>query len=148
MMYRTGAQQFYKDKAYVGSALPCKCCNLTVSEYYFIHPKVNTVDILCKICKMNLFPPSIQLRQHSNYLYNITQSKFEKDFTLNQFAKCGWFMREQREETPAIRVPRYKKTIIYTLEYYGKTRCIRISDYPFYYDGMKRCTASTCRDNF
>ena len=145
MRYRTGDQLLH-NKIYIGTLLPCQRCNVLVAEYYFVQPEVTTEEVLCKVCKLELVPPRLELKEYSGHLWNITQNKFEENFTIKEFSLCGWFLREQTEEIPTARLPRRDKTATYTLEHYGKVKCIRLPDYPFYYDDMSECVTSKCRD--
>ncbi len=145
MRYRMGDQLFC-NKMYRGSLLPCQCCNVLVAEYYFVQPEITTKQVLCKACKLELVPPRLELREFGGSLWNVTQNRFEDNFTMEQFSLCGWFLREQKEEVPHKLIPRQAKTITYTLEHYGNTKCIRLPDYPFYYDDMTECITSKCRN--
>jgi len=135
-----------RDKLYVGMLLTCRRCNCMVTEYYFDHPEVSVKAVLCKVCKLQVKPPELMLREHAGHLWNITQSRFEKNFTLKEFGYCGWFLREHTTIFPIAKVPLQKNTDVYRLEYYGNRKCIRFVNYPFYYEDMTACITSKCRD--
>lgn len=134
------------NKLYIGRLLTCRLCSVMVTEYYFDRPSENTKYILCKKCKLEVNPPKLMLREYAGHLWNITQNRFEERFTLEEFGKCGWFLREHSTEIPVPLVPRQSDTHVYTLEHYGDKRCIRIRNHPFYYDDMTACITSECRN--
>lgn len=146
MMRYSPGDQLDRNKMYVGNLLTCRRCKAIVTEYYFDRPEVNVKDILCKMCKLELIPPKLELRECEGHLWNITQNRFEESFTLNQFYLCGWFLREQRTTFPLALVPRKNNATSYTLEHYGNRKCVRIPNYPFYYDGITECVTPKCRD--
>jgi hypothetical protein len=145
MRYRTGDQIQANKRYSTCKLLPCTHCEILVTEYYFIRPELNTKDILCNACKLKSVPPRLQLKRYSDYLWNITQNRFEEHFALEDFYRCGWFLREQAVTTP---YALQKEAINYTLEHYGEMTCVRFLDYPFYYGGMMECVTSKCRDTY
>ena len=140
------SDQLERDKLYTGRLLTCGRCHTMVTQYYFDNPEISVVKILCKVCKLQVNPPILKLREYAGYVWNRTQERWEKEFTIDQFDLCGWFLREHTIQTPTVKVPLRGNTNLYTLEHYGNRKCIRFKDYPFYYNDMTECITSKCRD--
>lgn len=83
---------------------------------------------VCSKCYLIYNPLVLRLDIYKNNpeLWNKTQCKREPIMKIEDFLKCGWFLREIK--SVASKVPKFtiKKM---RFEYYGKCKCIRFLEY-------------------
>lgn len=71
-------------------------------------------------------------------LWNLEVGAYEKFGKVEEIKECGWFVRSRQETT-------YGQTyaIVYHLEYFGRVKCGRCVDYPFF-DSDTECLPKIC----
>lgn len=110
-----------------------KCGNSITGN--FGHFLVTPIGVVCESCQFKSNPPKIRLVLQKNTtgkpLYNVTQKIYEDRMRIEDFKKCGWFMREKREDSGFI---------FYKMEFHGTTKCTRFlkANYPSNYCNCTR----------
>lgn len=86
---------------------------------------------VCQECRMHMEPFVMDIVLDTNYsgLYITTFEMAETVMTVDDFQKCGWFLRCKEERGTFV---------FYTLEYHGKVECSRCVGFNFPI-GMKDC---------
>lgn len=104
-----------------------KCCKCERIAVLLITDEYNR-DCMCSKCYLVYKPPVLCLDKYdtNKYLWNRTQDRRELLMDIEDFLKCGWFLR--RIEEFESKVPKYHTKRIY-LEYYGDDKCIRVAEY-------------------
>ncbi len=79
---------------------------------------------LCETCHMHLQPFEMELvtRHKHGYLFNKTLNLLEEYMTIDRFVECGWFIRRKVLRGSFVH---------YFMEYHGKVKCSRCTDFNF-----------------
>lgn len=137
--------QLVKDTKYIGNMKECIRCHNNIFEYYYENPLVDNADILCVECKCELTPPKLHLAimiEHG--VWNVTQSRWEKKMSIEDFQECGWFIRKIVRSAATVRmVPKNTGRENIYLEFYGNIKCLRVK-HKFYPVGLGICEAEAC----
>lgn len=118
------------------------CSNCGVSTK-FINYSGSDYRLLCNKCKMEENPPIIILESRglSAYYWNILKGESEVYMSIDDFIKCGWFLRKK---TIYESIKNKFRKVVYLLEYYGKLRCRRCKDYKYFPEDMTKCHNYLC----
>ncbi len=130
---------------YVGDLKKCKRCSNNVYEYYYEKPHVDNSDILCADCKYELNPPKLHLTYMIEHgIWNVTQSRWERQMVLEDFQECGWFVRKITKSAASVRrVPKDTGHKNVHLEFFGNIKCLRVRS-KFYPVSLGICGEDMC----
>jgi hypothetical protein len=115
----------------------CDRCKKIVEGNYL---SKNKKDWICGFCKMKERPPTGKVIVKGGFfsgIFCVKAGKMDHLTNLADLVKCGWFIRKL-EYRPG------ESHYLLTLEYYGKERCLKISDN---YKGFPYL-AKECRKRF
>ena len=114
-------------------------CAKCKKQVVFTYPHSGVM--VCLTCKLKLCPPTMSFLKlgAAGMLYNIAADEYECYMDLDDFEKCGWFIRRKTIS------PDDKNRIVvhYYLEYHGNILCNRCKQtvFPSFYT---ECHDSTC----
>lgn len=121
------------------NTMQCECCNKMVKVYVFV-PYMGKNKALCERCAMELNPPKMNMiLTKTNQVFNPLTKTIEKNITIKDLEKCGWFVRKIIE-------PVNGDTFVeayYEMEYYGYVKCKRIN-YHEYPENYNDCLNTNC----
>lgn len=102
--------------------------------------------MVCSTCMRLHNPPRMTLIrfEQGNYrrLWNVEIGVYEEIKDINDLTEfCGWICRSKQETL--YRVDPKVEATVYHLEYFGKVKCGRCVDYP-YFESDDHCLSSAC----
>lgn len=122
------------------NTVQCECCHKMVKAYVFA-PYMGENKALCERCAMELNPPKMNMiLTKTNQIFNPLTKTIEKNITIKDLEKCGWFVRKIIE-------PVNGDTFVeayYEMEYYGYVKCKRIKNYHEYPESYNDCANTNC----
>jgi len=97
---------------------------------------VNSTARFCYWCMKKAYPPTLMLLNGRDGLYNPATDSTEMYMDIADFELCGWFVREIKQSDT--------KNSVFFLEYYGKRRCARVRNYPYFTRDQQECVVPSC----
>lgn len=91
----------------------------------------------CYWCMKKAHPPTLMLMTNMQGLYNPNTDNIEQYMDIKDFELCGWLVREVKESLDS-------DSRIFFLEYYGKRRCDRVRNYPYFTKDQQQCVVPSC----
>jgi hypothetical protein len=125
----------------MGPGKRCPVCDCDNVPTFWINKQKK---YMCNKCIRAHNPPYMTLMKflQGSYrmLWNLEVGAYEKFQQVEDIVECGWFIRSKQRTS-------YGQTyaIVYHLEYFGKAKCGRCVNYP-YFEGGRDCLPDICKE--